>query len=216
MLKTGIHNSLEIATMLKMQSIAFPALGTAVYKFPKALTAHCLFSEAIKYADRKIYSERKTTVTDIRFTLLDDLTAAIFMREFDNRDFSLRHAPYKHALEEMEDYLAHDFKCMVTEQGFGRQIPRGALVQLHYKGKFTDGKVFASSYDSGKPTAVRVGVGAAIPGWDKGVCGLQKGSKATLYCPPDYAYGEEGLAELVPPNTPVVFELEVVDFDELK
>lgn len=52
----------------------------------------------------------------------------------------------------MDEYLSNEFKCTVTEEGFGKSIPKGALVYLHYKAKAMDGKVLDSSYHKAHPT----------------------------------------------------------------
>ena len=51
-----------------------------------------------------------------------------------------------------------------------------------------------------------------IKGWDEGICQLQKGQKAVLTCPPHYAYGEDGVGGIIPPDALLVFEVEVIDF----
>lgn len=191
-----------------------PAISTGCYRFPVSTCAHSLFSEAIKYADRAVYSKNPKQLNDIRFTCLDENLASYFVDEFDNRDWSRPGAPYKHIDAIMDEFLASDFKCTVVDEGAGKPIPKGALVKVHYKGKFTDGTIFDSSYERNEPTAVIVGVGAAIPGWDEAICGLKKGAKATIFCPPEYAYGDQGFGQIVPPNSTVIFELEVLDFQE--
>jgi FKBP-type peptidyl-prolyl cis-trans isomerase len=50
----------------------------------------------------------------------------------------------------------------------------------------------------------------AIPGWDEGLLLLNKGARATFIMPSALAYGEQGFAS-IPPYTPLVFEIEVVD-----
>jgi FKBP-type peptidyl-prolyl cis-trans isomerase len=91
-------------------------------------------------------------ISDIRFTLLDGNTSSAFVAEFDNRDFTKQGAPHIDRQKEMDEYISNDFRCMVTEEGFGKSIPKGALVQLHYKAKLMDGSVFDSTYEKGQPT----------------------------------------------------------------
>ena len=59
--------------------------------------------------------------------------------------------------------------------GVGELVPRGAMVKVHYTGKFPDGRVFDSSVSRGVPLEFKVGVGQVIRGWDEGICQLQKG-----------------------------------------
>jgi len=91
-------------------------------------------------------------------------------------------------------------------------VPRGAMVKVHYTGKFPDGRVFDSSVERGDPLEFKVGAGNVIRGWDDGICQLQKGQKATLICPPEYAYGKQGAGGVIPPNATLHFDVEVIDF----
>jgi FKBP-type peptidyl-prolyl cis-trans isomerase len=85
-------------------------------------------------------------------------------------------------------------------------------VLVHYVGKLLDGRQFDSSYDRGKPLDFIVGIGQVIKGWDEGITQLKKGQKAVLTCPPDYAYGARGVPGVIPPNSTLVFEVELIDF----
>ena len=90
--------------------------------------------------------------------------------------------------------------------------PRGASVKVHYTGKLLNGTVFDSSVPRGQPFEFTVGVGQVIRGWDAGVTQMQKGQKAILTCPPEYAYGTRGAGGVIPPNATLIFEVELLDF----
>ena len=64
----------------------------------------------------------------------------------------------------------------------------------------------------GEPIEFVVGIGQVIRGWDEGITQLQKGQKAVLTCPPDYAYGAQGAGGVIPPNATLIFEVELIDF----
>jgi len=55
-------------------------------------------------------------------------------------------------------------------------------------------------------------VGQVIRGWDESIIQLKKGQKAIITCPPEYAYGTRGVPGVIPPNSTLVFEVELVDF----
>ena len=57
-----------------------------------------------------------------------------------------------------------------------------------------------------------MGVGQVIRGWDEGITQLKRGEKATLTCPPDYAYGAGGYPPVIPANATLTFEVELIDF----
>ena len=105
------------------------------------------------------------------------------------------------------------FKVDITKAGSGPKCPSGANVLVHYTGKLTNGKVFDSSA-GGDPLDFQVGVGQVIRGWDEGITQLNKGAKAILTCPPDYAYGKAGAPPDIPPNATLIFEVELIDFAE--
>ena len=104
------------------------------------------------------------------------------------------------------------FQVITHNSPGGPTCPRGAQVKVHYTGTFEDGRVFDSSVQRGTPLEFQVGVGQVIKGWDEGICQLQKGQKAKLICPPDYAYGSRGAGGVIPPNTTLHFEVEVIDW----
>merc|ERR1719473_648764 len=102
----------------------------------------------------------------------------------------------------------------VTQAGDGKNFPKkGDTVTMHYTGTLKDGgSKFDSSVDRGKPFQCQIGVGQVIQGWDEGVVQLNKGAKAILTCPPDYAYGSRGFPPVIPPNATLKFEVELLDF----
>ena len=99
-------------------------------------------------------------------------------------------------------------------EGTGKCVPVGAMVKVHYTGKFLDGKVFDSSVQRGDPLEFKVGMGQVIRGWDEGIQQLQKGQKAELTCPPEFAYGSKGAGGVIPPDATLIFDVEVIDFKE--
>lgn len=84
---------------------------------------------------------------------------------------------------------------------------------MHYVGTLLDsGAKFDSSRDRGQPFETRIGVGQVIKGWDEGVPQLSLGQKARLICTPDYAYGARGFPPVIPANSSLVFEVELLNF----
>jgi FK506-binding protein 1 len=55
-----------------------------------------------------------------------------------------------------------------------------------------------------------VGTGCVIRGWDEGIVQLKVGEKAIITCPPDYAYGDRGAGNVIPPNATLIFDVELV------
>jgi len=95
--------------------------------------------------------------------------------------------------------------------GDGQTFPKtGDQVSIHYVGTLENGKQFDSSRDRGKPFVTKIGVGQVIRGWDEGVPQLSLGQKARLECSPDYAYGEQGYPPIIPGNSTLFFEVELL------
>ncbi len=85
----------------------------------------------------------------------------------------------------------------------------GRSVQVHYKGSFSDGTVFDSSYDRGKTIGFTIGAGEMIPGFDAAVNGMKIGEVKSVTIEPSQAYGEhnpEGLRRIPKTSFPEDFE----------
>ena len=79
-----------------------------------------------------------------------------------------------------------------------------------FTGTLTNGKKFDSSRDRGKPFEFKIGKGQVIKGWDEGVAQMSKGQRAKLTCTPDYAYGAEGYPPVIPANSTLIFDVELI------
>ena len=86
----------------------------------------------------------------------------------------------------------------------------GEKVKVHYKGMLLDGTVFDSSFKRNQPIEFTLGVGQVIKGWDEGISLLGVGDKASFIIPSDLAYGESGAGGVIPPNAPLIFEVELI------
>ena len=97
------------------------------------------------------------------------------------------------------------------KEGKGTAAKTGDTVSVHYTGTLLSGKKFDSSLDRGEPFEFKLGAGAVIKGWDDGVVGMKPGGKRKLTIPADKAYGKSGRPPTIPPNSPLVFEIELLD-----
>lgn len=95
-------------------------------------------------------------------------------------------------------------------EGTGAEARAGNSVTVHYVGTLTDGKKFDSSRDRGRGFSFRLGAGEVIAGWDQGVAGMKVGQLRRLTISPDLAYGARGFPPVIPPNSTLVFEVELL------
>ncbi len=96
------------------------------------------------------------------------------------------------------------------EVGTGDAPQSGQTVEVHYTGWLTDGTKFDSSIDRGEPFSFTIGTGQVIDGWDEGVASMNVGGKRRLIIPPELGYGETGYPGVIPANTQIIFDVELL------
>lgn len=99
----------------------------------------------------------------------------------------------------------------IINKGQGKKATKGTTVSVHYKGQLIDGTVFDSSYQRNQPIDFMLGVGQVISGWDEGIQLLHVGDKARLVIPSELAYGSRGAGGVIPPDAPLIFDVELVN-----
>ncbi len=98
------------------------------------------------------------------------------------------------------------FRSLV--KGKGASPKATSKVKVNYKGSFVDGRKFDASADHGGP--ISFPLNGVIPCWTEGVQKLKVGGKAKLTCPSAIAYGSAGAGGVIPPDTTLVFEVELL------
>ncbi|TBU98081.1 FKBP-type peptidyl-prolyl cis-trans isomerase [Stutzerimonas kirkiae] len=96
----------------------------------------------------------------------------------------------------------------VVKQAEGAQPTVDDIVTVHYEGSLSDGTVFDSSIKRGEP--IDLPVGGVIAGWVEGLQLMHVGEKYKLYIPSELAYGEQSPSPLIPANSVLVFDLELL------
>ncbi len=102
-------------------------------------------------------------------------------------------------------------KYVIIKEGEGEKPETGKQVSVHYSGYLMDGKKFDSSLDRNEPIEFHAGVGEMIAGFDEGVIDMKIGEKRKLFIPPTLAYGENGIPNVIPPNSSLLFEVELLE-----
>jgi FKBP-type peptidyl-prolyl cis-trans isomerase len=101
-------------------------------------------------------------------------------------------------------------KAVDVKLGTGPAVKPGDEVVVHYVGTLVNGREFDSSKDRNQPFEFGVGRGMVIKGWDIGLVGMRPGGVRRLSIPPHEAYGERGAPPLIPPNSTLLFEIELL------
>jgi FKBP-type peptidyl-prolyl cis-trans isomerase len=99
-----------------------------------------------------------------------------------------------------------DVKC-----GTGEEAAGGTAVTVHYTGRLESGEVFDSSRERDDPYEFLLGAGRVISGWDEGIVGMRTGGVRRLTIPPGLAFGESGFPPRIPPNTTLIYDVELLD-----
>ncbi len=100
------------------------------------------------------------------------------------------------------------------KKGEGEIAKVGDTVSVHYTGWLLDGTKFDSSVDRNEPFEFNLGAGMVIKGWDQGVAGMQVGGKRELIIPPELAYGKRARGAVIPANSTLKFEVELLGIVE--
>jgi FKBP-type peptidyl-prolyl cis-trans isomerase FklB len=103
---------------------------------------------------------------------------------------------------------ASGLQYQIIKKADGDQPKPTDVVTVHYEGKLTDGKVFDSSVERGSP--IDLPVGGVIPGWVEGLQLMHVGEKIKLFIPSDLAYGAQSPSPMIPANSVLVFDLELL------
>lgn len=102
-----------------------------------------------------------------------------------------------------------ELQIIDIEEGTGAIVEQGATITAHYTGALCkNGIIFQSSHDFGKP--ISFGLSQVIAGWTEGVPGMKIGGMRRLIIPSQMAYGSARAASNIPPNSDLVFDIELI------
>ena len=104
-----------------------------------------------------------------------------------------------------------EIEIITDKPGTGKKIIKHSWVQLEYTGSFENGKVFDTNIGKDRPLVVQMSMKEVIPGFEQGIIGTTKGTKRKIKIPAELAYGKKGGGDIIPPNTDLIFEFEVID-----
>jgi FKBP-type peptidyl-prolyl cis-trans isomerase FklB len=110
--------------------------------------------------------------------------------------------------------LPSGLQYKVIKEGFGAMPIATDTVTVHYRGTLIDGTEFDTSYSRGKPATFRVD--GVIAGWTEALQLMKEGDKWQVFIPPNLAYGEKGAGTKIPPNSPLIFDVELISVQPSK
>ena len=99
-------------------------------------------------------------------------------------------------------------RYVILNEGTGRRPSATSEVTVHYVGVLPDGTQFDSSVDRGEPASFPLQ--AVIPGWTEGLQLMEEGGVAIFYLPHEIAYGENGIPGVIPPASPLIFWVQLL------
>lgn len=100
----------------------------------------------------------------------------------------------------------------VRKEGSGRQPAPTDTVLVHYRGTLIDGTEFDSSYSRGEPVSFQVN--EVIDGWQEALPLMPEGAEWRIYIPSELAYGSRGAGQDIPPNSALVFDIELLSIED--
>lgn len=113
------------------------------------------------------------------------------------------------AAEPKEEKTSSGIVITTLKDGAGANPKSSDTVKVHYRGVLNNGKEFDSSYGRGQPATFPLN--RVIPCWTEGVQMIKVGGKAKLVCPPNLAYGSRGVPGTIPPDSTLIFEVELLE-----
>jgi FKBP-type peptidyl-prolyl cis-trans isomerase FklB len=159
------------------------------------------------------YNDQQAAISDAEinpsFEVIQNKQKAVQAEVDGKRQELARLFMEKNAAREEVTTTASGLQYEVLESGSGASPIHSSTVVTHYHGTFVDGAVFDSSVERGDPA--EFGVGQVISGWTEALQLMSVGDKWRIACPPELAYGEQGAGDSIPPNTSLVFEIQLID-----
>tara|TARA_B100000575_G_scaffold288615_1_gene288973 strand:- start:798 stop:1535 length:738 start_codon:yes stop_codon:yes gene_type:complete len=104
---------------------------------------------------------------------------------------------------------SNEVKIINDIPGYGLEIVNHSKVSVHYIGRLENNIEFDNSYKRDQLFNFQIGVRKVIPGWETGLLGMKEGGKRTIFIPYQLAYGKNGAGDLIPPESNLIFEIEL-------
>jgi len=142
------------------------------------------------------------------------------VREESNNMNQNQQTSFTSSLKNQDDYPVitrdeiNELETEILKDGEGEEVSTGRTVTVHYRGWLaSDGSIFDQSFNRGDEGFEFELGGPVIEGWNEGVVGMQVGEIRRLFIPSDLGYGEAGAGSDIPPNSDLIFDVELISFE---
>ena len=186
------------------------AIGLGIGQNLLAMGARDLHVDDFAQAVKDVLEGNKTAITHNEAREIVNN----YFTELENRVNAENIAKGKAFLEENKKNpnivtLPSGLQYEVVREGNGRRPKATDRVRCHYEGTLIDGTLFDSSVKRGEPAVF--GVNQVIKGWVEALQLMSEGAKWKLYIPSELAYGAQGAGEMIPPQSTLIFEVELIE-----
>lgn len=206
------QQTVELKTQLDSMSYM---IGMDIGKNLKAQSIE-VNADALAQGFKDVLADTKTALTDEQMQQL----ALEFQNQMSERQEKKMRERSEKNKQEGNAFLAENKKKQgvitltgglqykILKKGTGRKPKETETVTVHYRGRLIDGTEFDSSFKRGEPATFPVN--SVIKGWVEALQLMPVGSKWELYLPPELAYGEQGVGQVIGPNQTLIFEIELI------
>lgn len=190
-----------------MKKTVLSAVAVAMATATLVASASCSSNKTDRQADGDTVETEEVVETAVETDSVTNVLArydATFFRSEEN----------KAANASADKYVTtpSGLKYAVVTEGTGKSPSATDEVTVHYTGRLLDGTVFDSSVSRGEPATFPLN--GVIAGWTEGLQLMKEGGTTVFYIPSDLAYGERGAGGLIPPNAPLIFEVELISVNK--
>ncbi len=105
-------------------------------------------------------------------------------------------------------------RYLIEEEGSGPSPEAGDTIAVHYTGYLLNGMPFESTREREEPVEFTLGEESIIEGWERTLLDMRVGEKRRAIIPPNLAYGSRGARDIIPPNSFIVLDVELVEIVE--
>jgi cyclophilin family peptidyl-prolyl cis-trans isomerase len=212
-----VENGMETVNKIEqddfIKSITIIRNGEEAKKFDAKKTFYDYFKIESESQKQKVAAEAQAKLAyDLKYKVVCEQKSAVFV-----------------ALKTQAKKTATGLQYVITKKGKGKKPVNGSTVYIHYAGFLENGSLFDTSIEEVSQTFGKFDPARAaakqytpipfqagrkdglIPGFIEGLEKMSFGDKAVLFIPSHLAYGEAGAGDVIPPNTNIIFEIELME-----